>query len=231
MQRGFGMGKQLLILNAWLCWGEFSITVSRSCFMFASLVLNSSVTLLIKADIDQTKVGCIGWPWQQPWHWQYLLYSCIHVLIRTCVLVLTQVFMMRPHNRSMRCHHPFYPFIVWNMLLFLKIPNDFQSRSTLAVFELWTHLLLRWKALKACHGKDFTVCVIISFLPLTLWPFHLVLSMFSFSLVQTVSLSIYLHWLLAHQAWCVSILWTLIGRRYGWWLIAVVSRLLEKANV
>ena len=117
-------------------------------------------------------------------------------------------------------------FVVWNMLLIFQsgIVNHTPLTLTLNSPAL--------EALKSCDAKDLPVCVIISFsLPLTCSPVHLVLTMFRFALVRSVSLSISLHWLLSHQAECVSILWTLIGGRYGWWLITAVSQLFRKANI
>lgn len=95
MQRGFGMGKQLLILNAWLCWGGSA----SPCLTRASCLPHWCQIVQLhywwgQVLIGQNDAALDDHSSAHDTDGIHLLYSCIHVLIRACV---------SPYSFSHRC--------------------------------------------------------------------------------------------------------------------------------
>lgn len=119
---------------------------------------------------------------------------------------LTQVYMRRPCVDQWGVMKPradrSTTFAVWNTLLFVQDSQWFSI--TLHLGWLWTLNSLA-REVKGPENalRQISHCLYYNdsfFFSLTRSPFHLVLTKFRLSPLRTVSLSVYLRWLLAHQA-------------------------------
>lgn len=203
MQRGFGMGKQHLILTAWLSRGGVQCRGSRLprwCQIVqphywcrrVSMRQNDAVSGDQSSSRDTDIINRASF---------IFMYSCTNQSMCSSLQFLTQVFMKRAVCWSMRCHpNPTKPMHHFHCLRRTRICPRFPMIFNQAPLRLTLNFeLLLAHDSEAYRGKYLTVCILMSFLPLTRSPFRLVLTTIRSSVVRSLSLSIYSHWLLTRQ--------------------------------
>lgn len=198
MQRGFGMGNQLLILAAWLelrggwaSWASAHGSRSPHCCQVVLLYYWRG-----RRFIRQNGAPVA------------LMVSTSFIFMASCTnqrLCFSLKFLTRDSHRSMIC-----PQTTSISPLHCPKPHFSSPSQHRQWFSITLHLRWLWTVNSpALEGRGLEglpwqkspsslLLLFIYFPPLTRSPFHLVLTMLRFSLVRTVLLSISLHWLWAH---------------------------------
>lgn len=195
MQRGFGMGKQLLILTAWLSFRGGSASRASA---HGSCSPHCCQIVLLHYWWGQIFIRQNGavlpqqHPWQR-WNQPPFIFMDSYPNRRLCFSCRS---MICPQTTSI------YPLHCPNTHSYFSTSPMIFNHAPLICW-LWTlnSPALEERGLEGLPWQRSRLSVLLLlffFPPLTHSPFHLVLTMLRFSLVRTVLLSISLHWLLAH---------------------------------